>query len=160
MELKNIFALTRVQKYNETFSVSWLLLSELFPAHIRGRAIAMATVFNWGANLIVALTFLNIMSKLKINYWKLSLLNKRQKVKSGGKKSSGKNLNVEKMTFKHIKHRRKPIGGSERCGVAWIGNFAYNLFKLLRLRIHFLRKESPSSEALFLFPRILSTSQW
>ena len=55
-------------KYNETFSVSWLLLSELFPVHIRGRAIAMATVFNWGANFIVALTFLNIMSKLKIDY--------------------------------------------------------------------------------------------
>ena len=38
----------------------------MFPAHIRGRAISMATVFNWGANLIVALTFLNIMSKLKL----------------------------------------------------------------------------------------------
>lgn len=44
-----------------TFSVSWLILSEIFPASVRGRAISLATVLNWGTNLVVSLTFLNII---------------------------------------------------------------------------------------------------
>jgi hypothetical protein len=32
---------------------------------VKGRAIAIATVFNWGTNLIVTFTFLDVMSKLK-----------------------------------------------------------------------------------------------
>ena len=40
--------------------VSWLLLSEIFPDNIRGRAVSIATVLNWGANLVVSLTFLTI----------------------------------------------------------------------------------------------------
>lgn len=43
------------------FAVSWLILSEIFPASVRGRAISLATVLNWGTNLIVSLTFLDII---------------------------------------------------------------------------------------------------
>ena len=46
-------------------AVTWLVLSEIFPATVKGRAIAIATVFNWGTNLIVTFTFLDVMSKLK-----------------------------------------------------------------------------------------------
>lgn len=43
--------------------VTWLLLSEIFPAEIRGRAFAFINCFNWGANLLVTLSFLNSVSK-------------------------------------------------------------------------------------------------
>jgi len=38
--------------------VFWLMLSEIYPLRIRGRAMSVGTVANWGANLIVALSFL------------------------------------------------------------------------------------------------------
>ncbi|EDQ90746.1 uncharacterized protein MONBRDRAFT_15943, partial [Monosiga brevicollis MX1] len=41
--------------------VSWLVLSELFPDDVRGRAVSIATVFNWLGNLLVSLTFLSLM---------------------------------------------------------------------------------------------------
>ena len=41
--------------------VFWLLISEIFPLYIRGRAMGVATVANWGFNLIVALTFLDLI---------------------------------------------------------------------------------------------------
>ena len=40
--------------------VFWLILSEIYPLSIRGRAMSVGTVANWGANLIVALTFLTL----------------------------------------------------------------------------------------------------
>lgn len=43
--------------------VTWLLLSELFPDDIRGRAMSWATIFNWGGNLLVSLTFLSLLGK-------------------------------------------------------------------------------------------------
>jgi MFS family permease len=41
--------------------VFWLLISEIYPLKIRGLAMSVATVGNWGANLIVALTFLTLV---------------------------------------------------------------------------------------------------
>jgi MFS family permease len=38
--------------------VFWLILSEIYPLGIRGRAMSVGTAANWSANLIVALTFL------------------------------------------------------------------------------------------------------
>jgi SP family galactose:H+ symporter-like MFS transporter len=40
--------------------VFWLLISEIYPLKIRGMAMGIASVANWGANLIVALTFLSL----------------------------------------------------------------------------------------------------
>jgi len=42
---------------------TWLLVSELFPAYIKGRAIAVTTSFNWATNLVVSITFLDFISK-------------------------------------------------------------------------------------------------
>ncbi len=41
--------------------VFWLLISEIYPLKVRGLAMSAATVTNWGANLIVALTFLTLV---------------------------------------------------------------------------------------------------
>ncbi len=40
--------------------VFWLLISEIYPLKIRGLAMSIASVANWGANLIVAVTFLTL----------------------------------------------------------------------------------------------------
>jgi SP family galactose:H+ symporter-like MFS transporter len=44
--------------------VFWLILSEIYPLQVRGRAMSIGTVTNWGANLIVALTFLTLTQAL------------------------------------------------------------------------------------------------
>ncbi|XP_030891430.1 solute carrier family 2, facilitated glucose transporter member 12-like [Leptonychotes weddellii] len=40
--------------------VPWLLLSEIFPGGIRGRAMALTSSMNWGINLLISLTFLTV----------------------------------------------------------------------------------------------------
>ena len=42
--------------------VFWLLISEIFPLALRGRAMSLATVANWGFNLVVSATFLNLVA--------------------------------------------------------------------------------------------------
>jgi SP family galactose:H+ symporter-like MFS transporter len=44
--------------------VFWLLISEIYPVKIRGLAMSIATVANWAANLLVALTFLTLVQVL------------------------------------------------------------------------------------------------
>jgi SP family galactose:H+ symporter-like MFS transporter len=44
--------------------VFWLLISEIYPVKIRGQAMSIATIANWGANLLVALTFLTLVHAL------------------------------------------------------------------------------------------------
>jgi MFS family permease len=41
--------------------VFWLVLSEIYPLRIRGRAMSIGTMVNWTANLLVALTFLSLV---------------------------------------------------------------------------------------------------
>jgi len=60
-----VIAVIVVMTYVGSFAVGmgpifWLLISEMYPLRIRGRAMSVATVANWGANLIVALTFLTL----------------------------------------------------------------------------------------------------
>ncbi len=40
--------------------VFWLVLSEIYPLRIRGRAMGVGTVTNWGSNLVVAVSFLTL----------------------------------------------------------------------------------------------------
>ncbi len=40
--------------------VFWLMISEIFPTGIRSKAMSVSTVANWGANFIVAATFLSL----------------------------------------------------------------------------------------------------
>jgi MFS transporter, SP family, galactose:H+ symporter len=44
--------------------VFWLLIAEIFPLALRGRAMSLATVANWGFNLIVSATFVDLVGAL------------------------------------------------------------------------------------------------
>jgi sugar porter (SP) family MFS transporter len=46
--------------------VFWLLISEIFPLGVRGRAMSLATIANWGFNLIVSLTFLDLVAAVGV----------------------------------------------------------------------------------------------
>lgn len=48
--------------------VFWLMISEIYPLHIRGTAEGVASVTNWGANFIVGLTFLPLVSLIGEGY--------------------------------------------------------------------------------------------
>jgi sugar porter (SP) family MFS transporter len=42
--------------------VFWLLISEIYPVDVRGQAMSLATMTNWGANFIVTISFLTLLS--------------------------------------------------------------------------------------------------
>lgn len=42
--------------------VMWLLISEIYPTKIRGQAMSLATLSVWGANWLVAVTFLSLLN--------------------------------------------------------------------------------------------------
>jgi len=44
--------------------VFWLLISEIYPVTIRGQAMSVATMANWGANFVVTISFLTLLSAL------------------------------------------------------------------------------------------------
>jgi sugar porter (SP) family MFS transporter len=44
--------------------VFWLLIAEIFPLAVRGRAMSLATISNWGFNLLVTITFLGLIGVL------------------------------------------------------------------------------------------------
>lgn len=57
-----------VSAYSVGFGpMTWLLLSEIFPAAIRGRAFAFTSCFNWAANLLVTFTFLNFIDAIGLS---------------------------------------------------------------------------------------------
>ncbi|XP_041061164.1 solute carrier family 2, facilitated glucose transporter member 10 [Carcharodon carcharias] len=47
--------------------MTWLVLSEIFPAEIRGRAFAFSSSFNWAANIIVTVTFLDVIDTIGLS---------------------------------------------------------------------------------------------
>jgi hypothetical protein len=44
--------------------VVWLMLSEIYPLGVRGRAVSVGTCTNWSANLIEAVSFLTLIQLL------------------------------------------------------------------------------------------------
>jgi SP family galactose:H+ symporter-like MFS transporter len=52
--------------------IFWLLISELYPLKIRGLAQGTAATANWGANLVVSMTFLTLIELLGPS-WTFSL---------------------------------------------------------------------------------------
>jgi sugar porter (SP) family MFS transporter len=44
--------------------VFWLMISEIFPLQMRGPAMAVCTMFNWGFNFLIAYTFLTLIDAL------------------------------------------------------------------------------------------------
>jgi SP family galactose:H+ symporter-like MFS transporter len=51
--------------------IFWLLISEIYPLRLRGLAAGVATMANWGSNLLVALTFLSLIEGLgtAMTFW-------------------------------------------------------------------------------------------
>ncbi|CAN8001051.1 unnamed protein product, partial [Ixodes hexagonus] len=48
-------------------TTTWLVLSEIFPMAVRGRAISVATSINWASNMAVSATFLTLLDALGIS---------------------------------------------------------------------------------------------
>jgi MFS family permease len=44
--------------------VFWLLISEIYPVKIRGQAMSIATMANWGANFAVTISFLTLLGAI------------------------------------------------------------------------------------------------
>ncbi|HEX5290206.1 MAG TPA: sugar porter family MFS transporter [Streptosporangiaceae bacterium] len=44
--------------------VFWLLIAEIYPVKIRGQAMSLATMANWGANFVVTISFLTLLSAI------------------------------------------------------------------------------------------------
>jgi MFS family permease len=68
-DLLKWIAVGSVLVYIASFAISlgpifWLIIAEIYPLKIRGRAMSLATVANWGFNMIVAATFLTLIEKL------------------------------------------------------------------------------------------------
>ena len=44
--------------------IAWLLIAEIYPVKVRGLAMSIATLCNWGFNFCIAFTFLSIVDRL------------------------------------------------------------------------------------------------
>jgi len=74
-------ALVSLMTYVGAFAVGlgpvfWLMLSEIYPLRIRGRAMSVGTLANWAANLVVAVSFLTLTQVLgkPITFWMFGLI--------------------------------------------------------------------------------------
>ncbi|NXE48966.1 GTR12 protein, partial [Casuarius casuarius] len=66
-------SLASLLAYVAAFSIglgpmSWLVLSEIFPGGIRGRAMALTSIMNWGINLLISLTFLTVTDLIGLSW--------------------------------------------------------------------------------------------
>lgn len=61
------FLMIYVASYSVGFGpVTWLVLSEIFPTSIKGRAVAASSVLNWGANILISATFLDVTNYISV----------------------------------------------------------------------------------------------
>jgi sugar porter (SP) family MFS transporter len=64
-----ILAIVALLVYTGSFAIGlgpvfWLLISEIYPVKIRGKAMSVATMANWGANFVVTITFLTLLDAI------------------------------------------------------------------------------------------------
>nr|XP_056700632.1 solute carrier family 2, facilitated glucose transporter member 10 [Euleptes europaea] len=69
----NWITLLSLMAFVSAFSIgfgpmTWLVLSEIYPAGIRGRAFAFCNSFNWAANLLISLTFLDLIDAIGLSW--------------------------------------------------------------------------------------------
>ena len=55
--------------------VVWTVINEVFPGHIRGRAVAVATAVNWGSAFLVSQFFLSVIGTIgnSLTFWLFAL---------------------------------------------------------------------------------------
>ncbi|XP_042321858.1 solute carrier family 2, facilitated glucose transporter member 10 isoform X2 [Sceloporus undulatus] len=71
--LLNWITLLSLMAFVSAFSIgfgpmTWLILSEIYPASIRGRAFAFCSSFSWAANLLISLTFLDLIDAIGLSW--------------------------------------------------------------------------------------------
>jgi sugar porter (SP) family MFS transporter len=78
---EGIVAIIAVLSYVCFFAISlgpiaWLIISEIFPLRIRGRAMGIAVFSNWFSNYVVSLTFLTLINTFGITntFWFYALI--------------------------------------------------------------------------------------
>jgi len=64
-----IVAILALALYTGSFAIGlgpvfWLLISELYPLRIRGKAMSVATIANWSANFVVTISFLTLLNAI------------------------------------------------------------------------------------------------
>jgi sugar porter (SP) family MFS transporter len=64
-----IVAVVSLAVYTGSFAIGlgpvfWLLISEIYPERIRGKAMSIATIANWGTNFVVAVSFLTLLNAI------------------------------------------------------------------------------------------------
>ncbi|XP_009997074.1 PREDICTED: solute carrier family 2, facilitated glucose transporter member 10, partial [Chaetura pelagica] len=69
----NWMTLLSMMAFMSAFSIgfgpmTWLVLSEIYPAGIRGRAFAFCSSFNWAAYLLISLTFLDLIDAIGFSW--------------------------------------------------------------------------------------------
>ncbi|KAG9474695.1 hypothetical protein GDO78_004808 [Eleutherodactylus coqui] len=69
----NWITLLTLMVFVSAFSVgfgpmTWLVLSEIYPTEIRGRAFAFCNSLNWATNLLVTLTFLDVIESIGLSW--------------------------------------------------------------------------------------------
>ncbi|MEX0962069.1 MAG: MFS transporter [Simkaniaceae bacterium] len=68
-EITAIISMISLMIYIVSFAISlgpvtWVLISEIFPLNIRGRAMGIATFVNWFSNFVIAFSFLSLIKYL------------------------------------------------------------------------------------------------
>ncbi|NXD26049.1 GTR10 protein, partial [Spelaeornis formosus] len=71
--VSNWITLLSMMAFVSAFSIgfgpmTWLVLSEIYPAGIRGRAFAFCNSFNWAANLLISLSFLDLVDAIGFSW--------------------------------------------------------------------------------------------
>ncbi|NWU90907.1 GTR10 protein, partial [Upupa epops] len=69
----NWITLLSMMAFVSAFSIgfgpmTWLVLSEIYPAGIRGRAFAFCNSFNWAANLLISFSFLDLIDAIGFSW--------------------------------------------------------------------------------------------
>jgi sugar porter (SP) family MFS transporter len=64
-----IVAIGALLVYTASFAIGlgpvfWLLISEIYPVRVRGQAMSVATIANWGANFVVTISFLTLLGAI------------------------------------------------------------------------------------------------
>jgi sugar porter (SP) family MFS transporter len=65
----SLIAVASLVVYTGSFAIGlgpvfWLLISEIYPMKIRGLSMSVATMANWGANFVVAVSFLTLLNAI------------------------------------------------------------------------------------------------
>ncbi|XP_044155135.1 solute carrier family 2, facilitated glucose transporter member 10 [Bufo gargarizans] len=69
----NWITLLSLMAFVSAFSIgfgpmTWLVLSEIYPTEIRGRAFAFCNSLNWATNLLITLTFLDVIESIGLSW--------------------------------------------------------------------------------------------